>query len=50
MSSTATSGRGRELSKRDRSLITIAALIAMRQTDQMRSHVEKALDNGVTGV
>jgi 4-carboxymuconolactone decarboxylase len=37
-----------ELSKRDRSLITIAALIGMRQTDQMRSHVEKALDNGVT--
>jgi 4-carboxymuconolactone decarboxylase len=37
-----------ELSKRDRSLITVAALIGMRQTDQMRSHVEKALDNGVT--
>jgi 4-carboxymuconolactone decarboxylase len=37
-----------ELSKRDRSLITIAALIGMRQTDQLRSHMEKALDNGVT--
>jgi 4-carboxymuconolactone decarboxylase len=37
-----------ELSSRDRSLITIAALIGMRQTDQMRSHFEKALDNGVT--
>jgi 4-carboxymuconolactone decarboxylase len=37
-----------ELSKRDRSLITVAALIGMRQTDQMRSHIEKALDNGVT--
>jgi 4-carboxymuconolactone decarboxylase len=37
-----------ELSKRDRSMITIAALIAMRQTDQLRSHMEKALDNGLT--
>jgi 4-carboxymuconolactone decarboxylase len=37
-----------ELSKRDRSIITIAALIGMRQTDQLRSHLEKALDNGVT--
>jgi 4-carboxymuconolactone decarboxylase len=36
------------LSKRDRSLITVAALISMRQTEQLRSHVEKALDNGVT--
>ncbi len=37
-----------ELSKRDRSLITVAALVGMRQTDQLRSHLEKALDNGVT--
>ena len=37
-----------ELSKRDRSMITIATLIGMRQTDQLRSHMEKALDNGVT--
>jgi 4-carboxymuconolactone decarboxylase len=37
-----------ELSKRDRSMITVAALIAMRQTDQLRSHMEKALDNGIT--
>lgn len=37
-----------QLSKRDRSMITMAALIAMRQTEQMRSHMEKALDNGVT--
>jgi Uncharacterized homolog of gamma-carboxymuconolactone decarboxylase subunit len=37
-----------ELSPRDRSLITIAALIGMRQTDQLRSHMEKALDNGLT--
>ncbi len=39
-----------ELSKRDRSMITIAALIAMRQTDQLRSHLEKALDHGVSAV
>jgi 4-carboxymuconolactone decarboxylase len=37
-----------QLSKRDRSLITIATLIALRQTDQLRSHIEKGLDNGVT--
>jgi 4-carboxymuconolactone decarboxylase len=37
-----------ELSKRERSMITIAALIGMRQTDQLRSHMEKAFDNGVT--
>jgi 4-carboxymuconolactone decarboxylase len=37
-----------ELSKRDRSMITVAALVAMRQTDQLRSHLEKALANGVT--
>lgn len=37
-----------ELSPRDRSLITLAALIGMRQTDQMRSHAEKGLDNGLT--
>ncbi len=36
------------LTRRDRSLITIAALIGMRQTDQLRSHLEKALTNGVT--
>ncbi len=37
-----------QLSKRDRSLTTVAALVAMRQTDQLRSHLEKALENGVT--
>jgi 4-carboxymuconolactone decarboxylase len=37
------------LSKRERSLITIAALIGMRQTDQLRSHLEKGLENGMTG-
>ena len=37
-----------ELSKRDRSLITIASLIAMYRTDQLRGHLNRALDNGVT--
>ena len=36
------------LSKRDRSLITCAALMAMNRTDQMRGHLGRALDNGVT--
>jgi 4-carboxymuconolactone decarboxylase len=36
------------LSKRDRSLITLAALIAMVRTDQLRAHIERALANGVT--
>ena len=37
-----------DLSKRERSMITVAVLIGMRQTDQLRSHLEKALCNGVT--
>ncbi len=37
-----------ELSKRDRSLITVAALTALYRTDQLRSHVRRALVNGVT--
>ena len=36
------------LSKRDRSLITVAALTAMYRTDQLRGHIERALANGVT--
>lgn len=36
------------LSKRDRSLITVAALIAMYRGDQLTGHVERALANGVT--
>ena len=36
------------LSKRDRSLITIAALIALYRTDQLPGHIGRALDNGVT--
>ncbi len=37
-----------ELSKRDRSLIVVAALTALYRTDQLRAHVGRALDNGVT--
>ena len=37
-----------ELSKRDRSLITVAALIALYRSGQLRGHIGRALDNGVT--
>ena len=36
------------LSKRDRSLITVASLIALYRTEQLRGHIGRALDNGVT--
>jgi 4-carboxymuconolactone decarboxylase len=36
------------LSKRDRSLITVAALVAMYRGDQLKGHLERALANGVT--
>ena len=36
------------LSKRDRSLITVAALTALYRPDQLRGHIWRALDNGVT--
>ena len=36
------------LSKRDRSLITVAALTAMYRGDQLKGHIERALANGVT--
>jgi 4-carboxymuconolactone decarboxylase len=36
------------LSKRDRSLITVAALMAMYRPDQLKGHTERALANGVT--
>lgn len=36
------------LSKRDRSLITVAALVALYRGDQLRGHVQRALANGVT--
>jgi 4-carboxymuconolactone decarboxylase len=37
-----------ELSKRDRSLVTVAALIALNRPDQLRSHLRMARQNGVT--
>ncbi len=37
-----------ELSKRDRSLITVAALIALNRPEQLRFHLAKARDNGLT--
>jgi len=37
-----------ELSKRDRSLTTCAALIALGKTEQMNFHVPYAIRNGVT--
>jgi 4-carboxymuconolactone decarboxylase len=37
-----------QLSKRDRSLVTVAALIAPNRPDQLRSHLNLARKNGVT--
>ncbi|WP_342249151.1 carboxymuconolactone decarboxylase family protein [Sphingomonas sp. OTU376] len=36
------------LAKRDRSLITVAALIALNRPEQLRSHMQLARTNGVT--
>jgi len=38
----------RELSKRDRSLITVSALVAMNRPDQLRFHLNFALQNGLS--
>lgn len=37
-----------QLSKRDRSLVTCAALIALGKTEQMNFHFPRAIENGVT--
>jgi len=37
-----------ELSKRDRSLITCAGLVALGRTEQMGFHFPRAIENGVT--
>ena len=37
-----------QLSKRDRSLVTVAALIALNRPEQLRSHFMRARENGVT--
>jgi 4-carboxymuconolactone decarboxylase len=36
------------LSKRDRSLITVATLVALNRTQQLPFHLVRALENGVT--
>jgi 4-carboxymuconolactone decarboxylase len=36
------------LSKRDRSLITVAALVALYRTNELPSHLARALENGVS--
>ena len=36
-----------DLSKRDRSLITVAALIALNRPDQLRFHLGRAVESGV---
>ncbi len=36
------------LSRRDRSLVTVSALIAMNRPDQLRSHMTLARQNGAT--
>ena len=36
------------LSKRDRSLITVAMLTALYRSGQLPGHINRALDNGVT--
>jgi 4-carboxymuconolactone decarboxylase len=36
------------LSKRDRSLVTVAALVALYRTDQMAGHMKRAVDNGLS--
>jgi 4-carboxymuconolactone decarboxylase len=37
-----------ELSKRDRSLVTVAALITNGSTEQLKNHLVRAKDNGLT--
>lgn len=37
-----------ELSKRDRSMVTVAVLAALYRTDELRGHMNRAIDNGVT--
>jgi len=36
------------LSKRDRSLITVSALVALYRTEQLGFHLRRAIENGVT--
>jgi 4-carboxymuconolactone decarboxylase len=36
------------LSPRDRSLVTVAALVSLYRTEQLGSHLRRALDNGLS--
>src|SRR5690349_15499792 len=36
------------LSKRDRSLITVAALVALYRINELPSHIKRARDNGIS--
>jgi 4-carboxymuconolactone decarboxylase len=36
------------LSKRDRSLITVSALVALYRPEQLRFHLQRAVDNGLS--
>lgn len=36
------------LSPRDRSLITVASLVTQSRPEQLRGHLQRALDNGIT--
>lgn len=38
----------KQLPKRDRSLITVAALVALYRLEQLPFHLDKALENGLT--
>ena len=38
----------KEFSKRDRSVITVAVLVALNRTEQLRFHLQRALENGVS--
>jgi 4-carboxymuconolactone decarboxylase len=38
----------KELSKRDRSMVTVAALVALGWQEQLNTHIGRALGNGVT--
>jgi 4-carboxymuconolactone decarboxylase len=35
------------LSKRDRCLVTVAALVALYRTDEMAAHMKRAIDHGL---
>jgi 4-carboxymuconolactone decarboxylase len=37
-----------DLSKRDRSLVTVAMLAALYRTEELKSHMQRALENGVS--